>query len=257
MELIKVTIEAASHVALIEINRPKDMNALNIQVIKELAAALKDLKTNENIRVVVLTGNEQAFAAGADIKQMAERSEAEMTAADDFRIWDEIPQFPKPLIAAVSGYALGGGSELAMMCDFIVAADNATFGQPEVKIGTIPGAGATQRLTHAVGKSRAMELMLTGRFFKAQEAFEAGMVARIFPTSGFMEEVMKLASEIASRPPIAVQLAKRAILDAYEMPLAKGLMEERKKFYSTFSTQDQKEGMRAFLEKRKPNFSGK
>lgn len=257
MELLRLTTEAVAHVALIEINRPKEMNALNIQVITELVAALKDLNANEKVRVVVLTGNEQAFAAGADIKQMAEKSEAEMTASDEFRIWDEITRFPKPLIAAVSGYALGGGSELAMMCDFIVAADNATFGQPEVKIGTIPGAGATQRLTHAVGKSRAMELMLTGRFFKAQEAFEAGMVARVFPTSGFMGEVMKLASEIAARPPIAIQLTKRAILDAYELPLAQGLMEERKKFYSTFSTQDQKEGMRAFLEKRKPNFTGK
>ncbi|MBX7124593.1 MAG: enoyl-CoA hydratase/isomerase family protein, partial [Cyclobacteriaceae bacterium] len=211
MELIRITEQKVPGVALIELYRPKELNALNPQLMTELRDALVRLDHQDDTRAIVLTGSEQAFAAGADIKQMADKSSIEMQLLDQFAPWDQIRQIRKPIIAAVSGYALGGGCELAMMCDMIVASETAKFGQPEVKIGTIPGAGGTQRLTKAFGKARAMELILTGRFFTAQEALAGGLVTKVVPPAAYLEEAIKLASEIAQLSTVAVQLAKEAV----------------------------------------------
>ncbi|MFN8342713.1 MAG: enoyl-CoA hydratase-related protein [Cyclobacteriaceae bacterium] len=257
MELIRITEQKVPGVALIELYRPKELNALNPQLMTELRDALVRLDHQDDTRAIVLTGSEQAFAAGADIKQMADKSSIEMQLLDQFAPWDQIRQIRKPIIAAVSGYALGGGCELAMMCDMIVASETAKFGQPEVKIGTIPGAGGTQRLTKAFGKARAMELILTGRFFTAQEALAGGLVTKVVPPAAYLEEAIKLASEIAQLSTVAVQLAKEAVNRSFETSLNEGLLFERKNFYLTFSSEDQKEGMRAFIEKRKATFKGK
>lgn len=257
MELIRLQRQVAPYVALIELNRPKELNALNPQLMGELLEALLELDKDDSVRVTVLTGNEKAFAAGADIRQMADKTSAGMIALDQFSDWDRIAKVSKPLIAAVSGYALGGGCELAMTCDIIVASETAQFGQPEIKIGTIPGAGGTQRLTHAVGKSKAMEMILTGRMLSADEALRCGLVSKVFPTASYLQDALALAAEIAAMPPVAVRLAKEAVNAAYESGLQEGLALERKNFYLTFSTEDQKEGMKAFLEKRKANFTGK
>lgn len=243
--------------ALIELNRPKELNALNRQLMQELRDELQRLDKNDQVRVIVLTGNEQAFAAGADIKQMADQSAIDMLMIDQFSTWDQIRKIKKPIIAAVSGFALGGGCELAMMCDMIIASESARFGQPEIKIGTIPGAGGTQRLTRAVGKAKAMELILTGRFITGEEALAYGLVNKVVPTEMYMHEALQLAREIAQMSPVAVQLGKDAINRAYEAHLDEGLAYERKNFYLTFASEDQKEGMKAFIEKRKPNYKGK
>jgi enoyl-CoA hydratase len=256
-ELILVEPAHKPGVALIRLNRPKELNALNRQLMEELVDAVQVLDADSNVRCIVLTGNERAFAAGADIKEMSGATAVEMLERDQFSKWEAIRRLKKPIIAAVSGFALGGGCELAMLCDTIIASESAQFGQPEIKIGVIPGAGGTQRLTRAIGKAKAMDLILTGRFINAQEAEKAGLVARIVPTELYLDEAMKMAVQIASMPPLAVQMAKDAVLNAFETTLQAGLLNERKNFYMLFATEDQKEGMAAFAEKRPPVWKGK
>lgn len=256
MELI-VDKEAGPHVAHIQLNRPKALNALNPSLMNDLGKTLKEMDEEDAVHVVVISGNEKAFAAGADIRQMADKSTIEMYQLDQFAVWDEIPHLKKPLIAAVSGFALGGGFELVMMCDMIIASETAQFGQPEIKLGVIPGAGGTQRLTRALGKARAMEFILTGKFMDAHEALQAGLINKIIPQEKYLEEALNIAAQIAAMPRLAVQAAKESVLNTFEMPLREGLRMERKNFYMLFDTQDQKEGMAAFIEKRKPHFKGK
>ena len=256
MEFIKVSPEARPHIALVQLNRPKELNALNPQLMAELRDALKALDEAEEVRVVVLTGNEKAFAAGADIKQMADKSAIDLFKADQFSTWDQISKFRKPIIAAVSGFALGGGCELAMSCDMIIASETAVFGQPEIRIGVLPGAGGTQRLTKALGKAKAMEMILTGKFLPASEAEKQGLINRVVPVELYLEEAFRLATEIAGLSPIAVRLAKEAVLRSFETTLQEGLQFERKNFYLAFASDDQAEGMQAFMEKRPPAFKG-
>jgi enoyl-CoA hydratase len=257
MELILVTEQYQPGIALIQLNRPKELNALNPQLMGEVRDALLQLDKNDQVKVIIITGNEQAFAAGADIKQMADKSAVDMHIMDQFSTWDQIRKTKKPIIAAVSGFALGGGCEFVMTCDMVIASETAKFGQPEIKIGTMPGAGGTQRLTKAVGKAKAMEMILTGRFITAQEAHFYGLVNKVVPVEMYMHEATELAKEIAQMPAIAVQLAKEAINRSFETQLDEGLMFERKNFYLTFASEDQKEGMKAFIEKRKPVYKGK
>ena len=256
MEYIKVTKSYDKYIALIELNRPKELNALNLQLMGEVRDALKELDQDDEVRVIIITGNERAFAAGADIKQMAGKTTVDMWKTDQFSTWDQINKTRKPIIAAVSGFALGGGCELAMTCDMIVASETAQFGQPEIKIGVIPGAGGTQRLTKALGKAKAMEMVLTGKFISAEEAEKLGLVNRVVPVELYMTETLKLAKEIASMSPLAVQMAKESVKRSFEVPLEEGLHFERKNFYMLFSSEDQKEGMNAFVEKRRPDFKG-
>lgn len=256
MEFINVTEQYAPFVAVVRLNRPKELNALNRQMMEELRDSMQLLDKNEKVRVIIVTGNEQAFAAGADIKQMADKSAVEMLKIDQFSTWDQIRKTKKPIIAAVSGFALGGGCELAMMCDMIIASETAKFGQPEIKIGVMPGAGGTQRLTYAIGKAKAMELILTGRFLSADEALARGLVNKVVPVEMYLQEALSLAAEIAQMSPVAVQLAKEAINRSFETHLDEGLQVERKNFYLTFATEDQKEGMNAFIEKRKAVYRG-
>jgi enoyl-CoA hydratase len=257
MEFIKVTEQKEPFVALIELNRPKELNALNKQLMEEVRDALQTLDKNDQVRVIIITGNEQAFAAGADIKQMADKSAIDMLLIDQFSTWDQIRRTKKPIIAAVSGFALGGGCEFAMTCDMIIASETAKFGQPEIKIGTIPGAGGTQRLTRAIGKAKSMELILTGRFLSAEEALLHGLVNKVVPKEMYLHEAFQLAKEIAQLSPVAVQLAKEAVNRSFETHLDEGLAFERKNFYLTFASEDQKEGMKAFVEKRKADFKGR
>ncbi len=257
MSFIKVTPEYRPQIALIELNRPKELNALNLELMGQLRDALQELDKNDTIRVIILTGNEKAFAAGADIKQMAGKSAIDMLNIDQFSTWDQIRKTRKPLIAAVSGFALGGGCELAMTCDMIVASETAKFGQPEIKIGVMPGAGGTQRLTRAIGKARAMEMVLTGEFISAYEAKAYGLVNKVVPVEVYLEEAVRLAQKIAAMSPIAARLAKEAVNRAFETHLDEGLHFERKNFYLTFASEDQKEGMQAFIEKRQPKYKGK
>ncbi|GCC50151.1 enoyl-CoA hydratase [Chryseotalea sanaruensis] len=257
MEFIKLTEQFEKHVALIELNRPKELNALNLQLMQELRDTLKQLDNNTEVRAIIITGNEQAFAAGADIKQMANKTAIDMLLIDQFSTWDQIRKTRKPIIAAVSGFALGGGCELAMTCDMIIASETAKFGQPEIKIGVMPGAGGTQRLTKAIGKAKAMELVLTGRFLSAEEAKSYGLVNKVVPVEMYMFEATQLAKEIAAMSPIATMLAKEAVNRSFETFLDEGLHFERKNFYLAFASEDQKEGMAAFVEKRKPDFKGK
>ncbi len=247
----------SSHVLHIQLDRPKALNALNDELMKELCVVLKAADQDEQVHVVVLSGNEKAFAAGADIRSMVDKSRKEMQQKNPFAVWDEVATFRKPIIAAVSGFALGGGCELAMMCDMIVASDTAQFGQPEIKLGIIPGAGGTQRLIRAVGKARAMELTLTGDFIGAEEASRLGLVNRIFSEEKYLDEALKLATRMATLPSVAIKKAKESILNSYELPMKEGLRREREIFYALFDTADQKEGMKAFLEKRKPEFKGR
>ena len=249
-EFILVNPQVAPFVAHIQLNRPKELNALNLELMLEIKEALLSLDADPNVRAIVVSGNDRAFAAGADIKQMAGRTAIDMLSIDQFTTWDSIRKTKKPLIAAVSGFALGGGCELAMICDMIIASETAQFGQPEINIGVMPGAGGTQRLTRIVGKNKAMELVLTGKFISAEEAKAYGLVNKIVPVEFFLSEAIALASEIASKSPIAVQMAKESVLKAYEMPLQEAL-------YMLFATEDQKEGMAAFVEKRKAHFKGK
>jgi enoyl-CoA hydratase len=250
-----IEIETNGHVGVITLNRPKALNALCDALVAELGHALDAFEGDENVGCIVLTGSEKAFAAGADIKEMAEKSYMDAYLADFITVgWERVTKCRKPVIAAVAGYALGGGCELAMMCDFIIAADNAKFGQPEITIGTIPGAGGTQRLTRFVGKSKAMEMVLTGRMMDAQEAERAGLVSRVVPLDSLMDEAMKAADTISGLSRPVVMMAKESVDRAYETTLAEGVRFERRLFHSTFATADQKEGMSAFVEKRQPNF---
>lgn len=257
LEFIKVNPQYDKHIGLIELNRPKELNALNRQLMLEIRDVLREWDEDDNIRVVILTGGERVFAAGADIKQMADATAISMLGIDQFSTWDQIKKTKKPIIAAVSGFALGGGCELAMTCDLIIASETAQFGQPEINIGTMPGAGGTQRLTRAVGKSLAMEMVLTGRFITAEEAQRAGLVVRVVPVEVLLAEAVKTAKQIAAKSPIAVRLAKESVNKAYETTLDEGLQFERKNFYLTFASEDQKEGMKAFVEKRSPDFKGR
>jgi enoyl-CoA hydratase len=255
-EFLLVNKQIAPYVAHVQLNRPKELNALNLELMLEIKQALIDLDNDPEVRAIVLSGNERAFAAGADIKQMAGRTAMDMLKIDQFSTWDSIRKTKKPLIAAVSGFALGGGCELAMICDIIIASETAQFGQPEINIGIMPGAGGTQRLTRIVGKNKAMELVLTGTFISAEQAHYYGLVNKIVPVEFFLSEAVKMASLIAEKSPIAVQLAKESVLRAYEMPLQEALYFERKNFYMLFASEDQKEGMAAFVEKRKADFKG-
>ena len=252
---IEVRIEA-DKVGVITLNRPKQLNALNDQLMDEMGAALKAFDADAQIGAVIITGSEKAFAAGADIGAMAKYSFADAYKGDYItRNWETIRTIRKPVIAAVSGFALGGGCELAMMCDFIIAADNARFGQPEIKLGVIPGAGGTQRLPRAVGKSKAMDMALTGRMMDAAEAERAGLVSRVVPFDKLMEEALGAAILIAGFSQIAVMAAKESVNRAFEGSLADGVMFERRLFHALFATQDQKEGMDAFVNKRAAKFS--
>ncbi len=255
-EFILINPQVAPYVAHVQLNRPKELNALNLELMLEIKQALIDLDNDPNVRAIVISGNERAFAAGADIKQMAGRTAMDMLKIDQFSTWDSIRKTKKPMIAAVSGFALGGGCELAMICDMIIASETSQFGQPEINIGVMPGAGGTQRLTRIVGKNKAMELVLTGTFISAQQAQAYGLVNKIVPVEFFLSEAIKMATLIAEKSPIAVQLAKESVLRAYEMPLQEALYFERKNFYMLFASEDQKEGMAAFVEKRKPEFKG-
>jgi enoyl-CoA hydratase len=249
-----ILVERHGRAALVRLNRPEALNALNARLISELDAALQAFDRDPDIGCVVLTGSEKAFAAGADIKEMRDKDFAEALLSDFIGRWDAVARARKPIIAAVAGFALGGGCELAMMCDFILAADTAQFGQPEIKLGVIPGAGGTQRLTRAIGKSKAMELCLTGRMMGAEEAERAGLVARVVPAADLLAEAIKTAHTIAAMSLPAVLTAKDAINAAFETTLTEGVRFERRAFYALFSTQDQKEGMGAFVEKRRPEF---
>ncbi|WP_210516187.1 enoyl-CoA hydratase-related protein [Hymenobacter terricola] len=257
MEFLLVTPQSRPGVALIQLNRPKELNALNGQLVGEIRDALQALDADEAVRVVILTGNERAFAAGADIKEMAGKTAVDMFLDDRAGTLEQIRRFRKPLIGAVSGFVLGGGCELAMTCDMLIASETAQFGQPEIRLGIIPGGGGTQRLTRAVGKARAMEMVLTGEFISAREAHRVGLVTRVVPVGQYLEEAYRLAARIAAMSPVAARLAKEAVNRAFETPLEEGLQFERKNFYLAFASEDQKEGMAAFVEKRKPAFKGR
>lgn len=252
-------IETETHdrAGLVRLNRPRALNALNSALMGELADALAAFDADPAIGAMVIAGHRRAFAAGADIEEMAGASAVDMLTTDRIGGWDRVAGMRKPLIAAVSGYALGGGCELAMMCDLIVASETAVFGQPEINLGVIPGAGGTQRLVRAVGKSLAMEIILNDRRLSAEEALHHGLVNHVYPTDRYLEEALALANQIAARAPLAVRLAKDAINRAYEMTLAEGLAYERRNFYFLFGTEDQAEGMSAFLEKRAPEWKGR
>ena len=248
-------VTTQGRVGVITLNRPKALNALNDALMDELGAALRAFDASEDIGAIVITGSEKAFAAGADIGAMKDWSYMDVFKADYItRNWEELKRIRKPVIAAVAGYALGGGCELVMMCDIVIAADTARFGQPEIKLGIIPGAGGTQRLPRAVGKAKAMDLVLTARMMDAQEAERAGLVSRIVPAAKLLEEALAAGAAIAQFPLPAVMMAKEAVQRAYEVPLAEGLLFERRLFHSLFATADQKEGMAAFTEKRPPRF---
>ena len=250
-----IIVESKGAVGIITLNRPKMLNALSFGVFREIAAAVDDLEADEAIGCILLAGGEKAFAAGADIKEMQPKSFIDMFASDFLTIGgDRVARCRKPTIAAVSGYALGGGCELAMMCDIIIAADSAKFGQPEINLGTFPGSGGTQRLPRAVGKAKAMDLCLTARMMDAQEAERAGLVSRVVPAAKLMEEAMAVAEKVASYSLPVAMLAKEAINRAYETTLSEGVRFERRMFHATFALEDQKEGMAAFIEKRKPKF---
>lgn len=257
MEFENIILTREVPIATIQLNRPDVLNALNHKLMLELVSSLEELDADDSVNCIVITGNEKAFAAGADIKEMAQADTMEMVSRDSFSVWDRIRRVRKPIVAAVSGFALGGGCELAMMCDIIVASESAKFGQPEINIGVMPGAGGTQRLTRAVGKYRAMEIVLAGEMINAEDAMRSGLVNRVVPTELYLEEAKRLAGIIASKSPVAVKLAKESVLKAHELSLKEGLEFERKNFYMLFSSEDQKEGMKAFVEKRKPQWKGK
>jgi enoyl-CoA hydratase len=252
-----ILVETVGRVALITLNRPKALNALNSQLMKELIAAVSAFDADDGIGCIVLTGSERAFAAGADIKEMQDKTYGDMYAGDWFGEWERFAAVRKPIIAAVAGHALGGGCELAMMCDFILAADTAKFGQPEIRLGIMPGMGGSQRLTRFVGKSKAMEMCLTGRVMDAEEAERSGLVSRIILAADLVAEAVKTAETIAGMSLPSVMMTKETINRSYEMTLAEGLRFERRLFHSMFATADQKEGMAAFVEKRKPNFGNR
>ncbi|WP_460043587.1 enoyl-CoA hydratase [Pseudomonas sp. S2_H01] len=254
MSYTTILKEIQGRVALITLNRPEALNALNSTLISELNHALDELESNRDIGCIVLTGSAKAFAAGADIKEMAELKYPQIYLDDLFSDSDRVANRRKPIIAAVAGFALGGGCELALMCDFILAADNARFGQPEIKLGVLPGMGGTQRLTRAVGKAKAMEMCLTGRLIDAVEAERAGLVARIVPQAQLLEEALKVAQTIAAKSLPVAMMVKESVNRAFEVSLAEGIRFERRVFHAAFASEDQKEGMAAFIEKREPTF---
>ena len=257
MNYSTISVTKENLYAIIQFQRAEVLNALNMKLMEELVDALEMLDKDDDVRAVILTGNEKAFAAGADIKEMADASAMDMLIRDQFARWDRIRKIKKPVIAAVSGFALGGGCELVMTCDIIIASETAKFGQPEINIGVMPGAGGTQRLTRAVGKAKAMEIVLTGKMITAQEALQWGLINKVVPVEYCLEEAKNVAREIAAKPPLAVRLAKEAVLKAFDTTIEGGLEFERKNFYLLFASADQKEGMSAFVEKRKAEWKGK
>jgi enoyl-CoA hydratase len=257
MPYANVIVETHGRVGLIRLNRPHALNALSGPLIEDLNAALEAFEADAAIGAIVLTGSDKAFAAGADIKEMQDKGFADVYLEDFISRWERVTRVRKPVIAAVAGFALGGGCEIAMMCDFILAAETAKFGQPEIKLGVIPGSGGTQRLTRAVGKSKAIEMILTGRMMDAAEAERAGLVSRIVPAASLVEEALKVAATIAGFSAPAVYAAKESVNRAYETTLAEGVRFERRIFHSLFATEDQKEGMRAFAEKRAAAFKNR
>ena len=252
-----IVVETHGRVGLIRLSRPRAFNALNSQLMAELTDALGAFDADDAIGAMIITGSERVFAAGADIKEMSEATPVDMLISGYIDLFDRIRQVSKPIVAAVSGYALGGGFELAMTCDMIVASESAVFGQPEINLGIIPGAGGTQRLTRTVGKYLAMEMVLNDRRLKAEEAARFGLVNRVVPVERYLEEALDLAQQLAERAPIALRIAKEAVNKALETPLTEGLAYERRVFYLLFATEDQKEGMQAFMSKRKPEWKGK
>jgi len=257
MTYSNILVTKENPVAIVQLNRPDVLNALNMKTMDELVHALQVLDNDNEIRAIIIAGNEKAFAAGADIKEMADASAMEMLVRDQFAKWDNIRKIKKPIVAAVSGFALGGGCELVMMCDIIIASETAKFGQPEINIGVMPGAGGTQRLTRAVGKAKAMEIILTGKMFSAQEALQWGLINKVVPIEYYLDEAKNIAKEIAAKPPVAVRLAKESVLKSFDTTIEGGLEFERKNFYLIFATEDQREGMAAFMEKRKAEWKGK
>lgn len=252
-----ILTEIDGPVGIVTLNRPKVLNALSHELMEELTHALLEFDANDDIRVMILTGSERAFAAGADIAEMQDETAIGIMLKNRFATWDKVRNVRKPIIAAVSGYALGGGCELMMSCDIVIASETAQLGQPEINIGVIPGAGGTQRLTRVVGKHKAMEMILTGKPISAKEALEFGLVNKVVPIELYLEEAKKMAHEIAKKSPVATRMAKEAVLKTFETSITEGLEFERKNFYMLFASEDQKEGMKAFLEKRQPTFSGK
>ncbi len=257
MSYQNILVSREGNIGTIQLNRPQVLNALSSELIIELIKALEEFDKDQSVHAIILTGGEKIFSAGADLREMATATPVDLILGRRFEMWDRFRRTSKPIIAAVSGYCLGGGNELAMNCDIIIASETATFGQPEVNVGIMPGAGGTQRLTRAVGKYRAMEIILTGKPISADEAHRMGLVNHVVPVESLMDEAKKVANEIASKPPIAVRSTKEAILRALDTTLEVGLDYERKAFYTLFATEDGKEGMKAFLEKRKPMFKGK
>ncbi|MDD7909599.1 enoyl-CoA hydratase [Pseudovibrio exalbescens] len=257
MSYENIIVETRGKVGLITLNRPHALNALNKELIDELCEALSDYEQDPTVGCIVLTGSEKAFAAGADIKAMADNEYVDTYLTDFLSNWDDVSRTRKPIIAAVAGFALGGGCELAMMCDFILAADSAKFGQPEIKLGVMPGAGGTQRLTRFVGKSKAMEMCLTGRMMDADEAERSGLVSRVVPADQLINEAVETATKIADFSMPIVMMTKESVNRSYEVTLAEGIRFERRLFQSMFATADQKEGMNAFIEKRKPDFKNR
>ncbi len=253
----EVLSEQRGGVGIVRINRPDKLNALNLETMVQLVEALERFDADAQIRCMLLSGDERAFAAGADIHDMADASAVDMYLRNQFARWERIKRIQKPIVAAVSGYVLGGGCELMMHCDIIVASETARLGQPEINIGVMPGAGGTQRLTRAIGKARAMDLVLTGRMISADEAFRMGLVSRVVPVEHYFSEALSVCNELCTKAPLALRLAKEAVLKASETGLSEGLEYERKLFYLLFATEDQKEGMRAFREKRPPVFVGR
>lgn len=257
MSFTTILTEVKGKVGIVKLNRAQAMNAFNAVMLKELFDALKAFDKDERIRVLIVTGSEKAFAAGADIKEMAEASAVDMLTQGRVEAWDRIRAIRKPVIAAVSGWALGGGCELALSCDMIVASESAKFGQPEITIGVIPGAGGTQRLARLLGKHLAMEMVINNRTLNAAEALQFGFANRVVPVEGYLEAAIAFAEQIAERAPLAVRMAKDSVNAAFETSLTEGLKAEKRNFYPLFSTEDQKEGMKAFIEKRKPNWKGR
>ena len=253
----ETTTEKRDHIGIVRLNRPDKLNALNYALMTQVIEALEAFDNDQDIRCMLLAGDERAFAAGADINEMAEASMIEMHQRNMFGRWDRIKKLRKPIVAAVSGYALGGGCELMMCCDIIIASESAKLGQPEINLGIIPGAGGTQRLARAVGKARAMDLILTGRMIKAQEALAMGLISRVVPAEQWFEEALKVCHELCEKAPVALQVGKEAVAKANETTLTEGIEAESRLFYMLFATDDQKEGMRAFVEKRKPVFVGR
>ena len=257
MTYTTILTETRGRVGIVTLNRPKAMNAFNLQMLGELFDALDGFEKDQSVGAIIVTGNEKAFAAGADIKEMAESSYVEMLTSGHVQIWDRIRSINKPVIAAVSGWALGGGCEFVLSCDMVVASESAKFGEPEITIGVIPGAGGTQRLARLVGKHLAMEMTINNRTLTAQEALQFGLANRVVPVEGYLDAAVAFADEIASRAPIAVRMAKDSVNAAFETTLTEGLAVEKRNFYPLFATEDQKEGMRAFVEKRKAEWKGK